>query len=291
MNPYEANPDKIPESDRFADVPLYGRYDPQPGDFKPEQRHLNSTTPESLEYWEGVLKLCDTTVRIYENTDGGRDVFALGSVIVKSSHLKTELKGRRACRDYALADANEVKATTLVRGVVKDIAIPEILFADKIHGRDVLVQSRIPGVGLNIAWQYLAADKKASFKEQARDFLRLLNSQASPFSEPSYLVPDSEPTANRGIQEKEAQILFRGSDTGDLGLMHNDLTHSNIIVDNDKIVGVVDWEMAGYFGWERAAEVHLSIRSLTRECFAHLDLDEEFLLDIIYWNDLYDATH
>ncbi|KAM5484223.1 hypothetical protein MaudMau93_005940 [Microsporum audouinii] len=291
MNPYEANPDKIPESDRFADVPLYGRYYPRPDDFKPDQRHCNSTTPESLEYWEGVLKLCDTSVRIYENTDGGRDVFALGSVIVKSSHLKTELKGRRACRDYSLADANEVKATALVRGIVKDIAIPEIYFAGKIHDRAVLVQSRIPGVGLNIAWQYLEADKKASFKEQARDFLRLLNAQKSPFCGPSYVVPDSEPTAHRGIQEKEADILFQNPDTSDLGLMHNDLTHSNIIVDNDRIVGVVDWEMAGYFGWEKAAKVHISIRSLTRECFAHLDLDEEFLLDIIYWNDLYEADH
>ncbi|EFR05484.1 hypothetical protein MGYG_08498 [Nannizzia gypsea CBS 118893] len=281
MNPYEADPAKIPETDRFADVPLYGRYYPRPDDFKPDKRHCNSTTPESLAYWEEVLKLCDTTVRIYENTDGGRDVFA----------LETELKGRRACRDYSLADANEVKATALVKGIVKDIAIPEIYFAGKINGQAVLVQSRIPGVGLNIAWQYIGADKKASFKQQARDFLRLLNAQKSPFPGPSYVVPDSKPTAHRGIQDKEAEILFQNADVSDCGLMHNDLTHSNIIVDNDKIVGVVDWEMAGYFGWERAANVHLSIRSLTRECFAHLDLDEEFLLDIIYWNDLYDTDH
>lgn len=76
--------------------------------------------------------MCDADTRIYENQDGGRDVFALGSVIIKSSHLKSTLEGRRACRDYSFADANEVKATALVRDVLLDVAVPEILFADKV---------------------------------------------------------------------------------------------------------------------------------------------------------------
>lgn len=58
---------------------------------------------------------------------------------------------------------------------------------------------------------------------------------------------------------------------------------------NDKIVGVIDWEMAGFFGWNRAAKVHRQIRSPRRENYAHLNLDESFLADILYWNDLYDG--
>lgn len=132
MNPYEADPGKIPDSDRFGDVPLYGRYFPRADDFKPEEKDINSSTPESLAYWESVLGICDANVRIYENQDGGRDVFALGSVIIKSSHLKPTLEGRRACRDYSFADANEVKTTALVRDVVLDVAVPDILFVDKV---------------------------------------------------------------------------------------------------------------------------------------------------------------
>ncbi|KAI1913848.1 hypothetical protein LOZ12_002069 [Ophidiomyces ophidiicola] len=279
MNPYEANPNKIPENDRFADVPLYGRYYPRPDDFRPDPQYINSTSPESLQYWEGVLKMCDKTVRIFENQNGGRDVFALGSVIIKSCHLNS-----RGCRDYSLADQNEVKAIGLVRGTT-DIRLPEIFFADKIRHWDVLVQSRIPGVGLNVAWQYLTTAEKHSFKSQARGFLRQISSLPSPFSGPSYILPDPDPITHRGIRKLEASLLFGG--TGNLELMHNDLTPSNIIVDDGRIVGVVDWEMAGYFGWQRAADVHVSIRMPKRENFAQLDLEEDFLQDILFWNDLY----
>jgi hypothetical protein len=55
MNPYEANPENIPPTDRYADVPLYGRYLPCPTDFTPDAKHINCTTAESLEYWSTVL--------------------------------------------------------------------------------------------------------------------------------------------------------------------------------------------------------------------------------------------
>lgn len=132
MNPYEANPQKIPPTDRYADVPFYGRYFPRLDDFKPDRNYINSTSAESLKYWASVLKRCDASVRIYENTDGGRDVFALGSVIVKSSHLKECLEGRRGHRDYSYADANEVEATALARKVLGDVKAPEIYFASKV---------------------------------------------------------------------------------------------------------------------------------------------------------------
>ena len=132
MNPYEADPDKIPENDRYSDVPFYGRYFPHPDDFKPDPEHINSTTTESLKYWEDVLKKCDATVRIYDNQNGGRDVFALGSVIIKSSHLKSVPEGRRAFRDYSFADANEVKAIARVKEAFPDIGVPEIYFANKV---------------------------------------------------------------------------------------------------------------------------------------------------------------
>lgn len=71
--------------------------------------------------------------------------------------------------------------------------------------------------------------------------------------------------------------------------MHNDITPSNIIVDDDRIVGLVDWEMAGFIGWKTAGEIHRRIRTPQRESFVNITLSEERLQDIMYWNDLYDG--
>lgn len=95
--------------------------------------------------------------------------------------------------------------------------------------------------------------------------------------------------AHRGIQETERDILFAKDDEDpDMDFMHNDVSLSNCIVNNDKIVGLVDWEMAGFFRWETAAKVHVRIRTPRRENFASLDLPEDVLKDILFWNDLYD---
>jgi COMPASS component SPP1 len=60
-------------------------------------------------------------------------VFALGSVIIKSSHLKPTLEGRRSHRDYAFADANEVEAIPLARRVLGDVRVPQVYFAAKVY--------------------------------------------------------------------------------------------------------------------------------------------------------------
>ncbi|KAI1262694.1 hypothetical protein F5Y18DRAFT_397021 [Xylariaceae sp. FL1019] len=291
MNPYEADPAKIPANDRYADVPLYGRYLPTSDDFQPDPMHIGSVSEESLKYWNSVLELCSTSNRIYEGLEGARDVFAVGGVIIKSSHLHAQLQGRRAGRDFSYADANEVKATDLARAVLQDVKVPMIYFAGKINGRDILVQERIAGVGLNIAWQYISAAQKQAFKEEARSNLRRLSEVKPPSSSTtrSYIVDDADPKAHRGIQELEYDIIFSedNHDT-DLSFMHNDFTLSNCIVDNDRIVGLIDWEMAGYLGRKTAAEVHIEIRSPRRENYAALNLSKSILDDILFWNDLYD---
>ena len=134
MNPYEADPAKIPPSDRYADEPSYGRYLPQPDDFKPNPAHIGSTSAKSLSYWSSVLDSCSAVYRIYENEEGCRDVFAFGSVIIKSTHLQGRSEGdQQAQRDYSLADANEVKATALAREALKDVRVPRIYFAGQVN--------------------------------------------------------------------------------------------------------------------------------------------------------------
>lgn len=186
---------KIPTDDRYSDIPFYGRYLPASDDFQPDPKHTNSVSEDSLKYWASVLDLCNPSNRIYEGLEGARDVFALGSVIIKSSHLHARLQGRCANRDFSYADTNEVKATALERTVLKDVKVPIIYFVGKINGRDVLVQERIPGVGLNIAWQYISAAQKQLFKEEARNILNNLH-KIQPLSSStarSYIIPDADP--------------------------------------------------------------------------------------------------
>lgn len=71
--------------------------------------------------------------------------------------------------------------------------------------------------------------------------------------------------------------------------MHNDFSPSNIIVDEGRIVDLIDWEMAGWIGWRTAGEVHRRVRGPQREMYAHLGMSEEWFGDLLFWNDLYDG--
>lgn len=129
MNPYVSDPDGVPANDRYADVPGYGRYCPKPDDFRVDPQHANSSSPESLQYWASVVALCTESNQICPGGDLGRDVFALGSVVVKSSHLHDEAE-----RDYSFADANEIQAIEVAKTALKgDIRVPNIYFSGKVH--------------------------------------------------------------------------------------------------------------------------------------------------------------
>lgn len=132
IDPYEADPEKIPKTDLYADVPFYGRYYPKPDDFRVEIQHVNSPTAESLRYWASVVRLCTEEIRIYPADEGGRDVFALGSVIVKSSHLHAQDGAQCTEIDFSYADSNEIRAIALAKTVLKDVKVPKIYFAGKV---------------------------------------------------------------------------------------------------------------------------------------------------------------
>lgn len=139
------------------------------------------------------------------------------------------------------------------------LIVPEILTASQIRGRQVLIQERLPGVSLSVAWAYLSKSQKHSFKEQARAILLQLHTiKPNDRSQVrSHVVKGPNTLSNGRINPLEAEIAFSDTNTDpDLSFMHNDFTQSNCIVDNDRIVGHIDWDMAGFFGWKTAAEVH-----------------------------------
>lgn len=135
MNPYEADPAKVPVTDLYADVPLYGRYLPQPDDFVPDPQQIGSPG-----CWEAILAKCDASNRLYEGMNGGRDVFALGSVVVKASHLNH----KPPQRGYSQIDANEVAAIDLVRDVLatEGISVPTLHFAGKVRKTNLEIPRR-----------------------------------------------------------------------------------------------------------------------------------------------------
>ncbi|KAJ5579484.1 uncharacterized protein N7459_005469 [Penicillium hispanicum] len=212
-------------------------------------QHVNSQTRDSLTYWTSVISLFTEDNRIYPADKGGRDGFALGSVIVKSSHLHVRECAQCAEIDFSYADMNEIRAIALAKTALKDTKVPDIYFAGKVNGRQVLVQERLPGVGLSVAWAYLSSDQKTSYKDQARKVLRQLHTikPTEKLRSRSYVVPDPNILSNGRISPLEGAILFSGTNHDpDMNFMHNDFTVSNCIVENGKVVGLIDWEMAGF---------------------------------------------
>ncbi|KAF6792984.1 hypothetical protein CSOJ01_14065 [Colletotrichum sojae] len=136
----------------------------------------------------------------------------------------------------------------------------------------------------------LVPSQKASFNQKARAVLRRLSAikPADGSQAHRHVVHDPNITTNGRINPLEAEMLFSDDSGSDASFMHNDFTDSNCMVDDDRIVGLVDREMAGFFGWKTAGEIHRRIRTPQREHFAVANLSEETLRDIVRWSDLYD---
>ena len=130
MSPYEADSMKIPTFDLYTDVPFYGRYYPELDDFRVNSQHINCQSNASLRYWTSVIGLCTEEDRIYPADEGGRDVFALGTVIVKSSHLHDPTINEI---DFSYADANETWEIALSKAAPKDVRVPDVYFAGKVY--------------------------------------------------------------------------------------------------------------------------------------------------------------
>ncbi|PGG96949.1 hypothetical protein AJ79_09391 [Helicocarpus griseus UAMH5409] len=152
---------------------------------------------------------------MYPADDGRRNLFVLGNVILKSSHLHEEQE-----IDYSFADANEVAA----------ISVAENVLSNTRKGSQVLVSQLHP---------YICQSQKQSFKKQARVILRQLHTvkPKKGCEVRSHVVQNPGIFSNGRINPAKGEIVFSVSNTDpDLGFMHNGFTPSNIILDNDKIV-------------------------------------------------------
>ncbi|CRG85876.1 Set1 complex component spp1 [Talaromyces islandicus] len=290
VNPYEADPTRVPKKDPYlARSPHYGRYLPRADDFTPRSTRWYSAQSDdgSVAYWKEIVDRHCTSQNSL-NAVGSQEVFAVGKVLVRVDRSGS---ADPAAEIYAAAlNANELAASRKAQDALKDlqVAVPTILFCGTIDGNNVVVETRIPGVSLEVAWNYLSEFQKQDFKRQCQHILRRLATiDEQPPLSPSYISRDLNTVPQPDIPDVERDILFAPREGGEeLIFVHNDMTRSNIILDDDRVVGILGWRQSGFFGHDRAQRVHRLLRIPER---SHIFASGERSTHDQAWADLYDA--
>ncbi|KAL4916323.1 hypothetical protein BDW62DRAFT_107481 [Aspergillus aurantiobrunneus] len=260
INPYETNLELIPEDDPFRQrSPHYGRYLPRETDFRPRYHDWCQYDPEATVYWEDTVK----SLWKPENSlhlEGTRQAFAAGSIIIR---VDQEDATGAAAEKFSCLNANELSASRKAEDILREleVAVPKLYFCGTVEGKNVTVESRIPGVSLDVAWRHLSAEQIELMKQQCRIVSERLSSTDAGPGHPSYVCSglNSHLLSESGTLERD--ILFGENEShGSHPLVHNNMLLSNIIVDNHRIVGLAGWRYSGYFGFGRADKVHRQIR-------------------------------
>ncbi|KAE8146359.1 hypothetical protein BDV25DRAFT_162651 [Aspergillus avenaceus] len=282
VNPYETNPELIPTDDPFLkQSPQYGRYAPRDDDFKPLHGQWWQSDPERISYWETIVKE-NTEPDNSLNVSGGRQAFAVGSVIIR---VDDDDVSEEAAERYSCANANELSAAKKAEDALKalEVAVPVVMFCGVVDGKNVTVESRIPGVSLDVAWRHLSAEQISTFKQECRRIVERMSNIDTAADIPSYVNDGLNSQPPPGVQEAEQEILFqeKGQDES-LCFVHNNMTPPNIIVDNDRIVGITGWRHGGFFGFARANKVHRQHRMPDLEPIGDQAETQT-------WTDIYDS--
>lgn len=286
MNPYEADPKRVPKKDPYLNrSPHYGRYAPNTDDFEPEFREwYSSESDEQLAYWtEIVRKQCtpENSLKVV----GSRAAFACGRVIIRVDGDRAE---GPANERFSRLNANDLISSKKAEEILKPsgVAVPIILFCGTIDGKNIVVETRLPGVSLEVAWNYLSLAEKDNFKAQCQRILQRFTVTDDQPTAPSYVCEGLNTVSQPDIPDVEHDILFATREEGEvLCLTHNDMVRSNIIVDNGRVVAITGWRQSGYFGHERAQKIHRLLRIPER---SHIFSFGERSTQDQAWADLYD---
>ncbi|KAL3479249.1 hypothetical protein BJX99DRAFT_86784 [Aspergillus californicus] len=260
IDPYETDCKIIPEDDPFRRRSTqYGRYEPSDDDFKPRYDGWYQDDPNAIEYWEDTVRNLSTPENSL-NMQGARHAYAAGSVIIRVD--QDDAVGAAAER-FSSLNANELSASRKVEEILGGlgVAVPKIFYCGTVSGRNVTVESRIPGVSLDVAWRYLAGGQVELLKEQCRRLLQRLSKIDTGPGHPSYVCSGLNAHLSSEVESLKRDILF--NETGandDLSFVHNNMLLSNVIVDGDRVVGLIGWRDAGYFGFKKANRLHRQTR-------------------------------
>ncbi|KAL4978183.1 hypothetical protein BDW66DRAFT_21995 [Aspergillus desertorum] len=284
VNPYETDPARIPEDDPFyRRSPQYGRYLPRDDDFQPLYDDWCQSDPQATEYWESTVKaLCTPENSLH--LQGERQAYAAGRVIIR---IDQEDAVGAAAERFLCLNANELSASRKADNAFKHLGVdvPKIYFCGIIDGKNVTVESRIPGVSLDVAWRYLNPEQVEVMKQQCRIVSQELSGAVPGLEYPSYVCSELNSHISSEGGQFERDLLFGDETPGNYRLVHNNILMSNIVVNNHRIVGLMGWRHSGYFGFARADKVHRQIRvpRLVAEC------ESGPLQNVQTWANLYEG--
>lgn len=138
-------------------------------------------------------------------------------------------------------------------------SVPQVLYHTEFDGRYYLFVTRIPGETLEKAWPTMDEDAKGFCVDRVVAICKELNSCRTcrssndicgidgGFLDDRWLIPGPARVKDHSPASFLRHSTELGMDCSDLVLHHCDLGPQNVIVDlENKIVGVIDWEMAGF---------------------------------------------
>lgn len=259
-DPYETDPQRIPKDDPYiSQHPSYGRYAPRDGDFRPRYDSWYQPEPEITAYWEDFVKkscIPENSLNIF----GPRQCFAIGCVVVS---VDVDQVDDVSAERYSCVNANELSSVRKVEDVLREIgvSVPVIYFCGIVEGKNTTVESRVPGVSLEVAWKYLSDEQIASIRSQCRHIVQVLAAVDYASDGPSYICRGLNSHLPPSVSESERKLLFQEKSESDtLCLVHNNMTPSSIVVNDDQVVGITNWRQCGLFGFDRADKVHRTFR-------------------------------
>ncbi|CAI6087777.1 unnamed protein product [Clonostachys chloroleuca] len=194
-----------------------------------------------------------------------------------------------------------------------NLPVPTVMKDWSENSRHFIINEKLTGETLNIAWPRLSPDERRRIAKQTADYITELRKLHSPqiqslTGEPVYstFLFLAGPTAPHGpfssdqelwaeldkalvnVPKKARQRLQEMMPVATpYTFTHGDLTNVNIMVDNGNLTGIIDWETGGYFPvwWEfTSASVGLGQedkdwKTLLQEYMPQFKEAKEFWLD------------
>ena len=172
-------------------------------------------------------------------------------------------------------DLHEAKAMLFIAESNLDIPVPKVYFAEICDGTTIIEMDLIQGVVLDEVWPNISTEEKRSYAQQLRTIVDQLRSLQGAYigSIDHGPAADARRDTNRGgpFSSQADFVGFLLSNTiakapkiytkmlreqlstpHKIVLTHGDLSPKNILVRDGRIVGILDWEFAGWYPeyWE-----------------------------------------
>ncbi|KAK3679526.1 hypothetical protein LTR78_001087 [Recurvomyces mirabilis] len=169
------------------------------------------------------------------------------------------------------------------------IPVPKIYCAFKRKGWTYIVMEKVKGETMALNWQSRSAESKADILRQLKELIesmrhlvpsssavanvdggRLLPGQSldfGPFNNVDafhqYLRGGFDAVSERFPPDVNDLIHFHDREWPMPVFTHGDLSSLNIMVEDDKITGIIDWETAGWYlpYWEYTAACQVNFRN------------------------------